>query len=116
MLMEKLIAIDYACSPHRKEQEREEQEKNLDEFTKLKRTINAQIHVIRQDLKERDRLLKENNRQELPSVKSSEIRQKIRDVTQRAEDLDKMYKSEHKKLKLKEKIPGMKDSEEKKKR
>jgi len=112
MLMKKLVEIDAACSPQRKQQEIEDREKNLDEFTKEKRAIGAYFREIREDIKERDTLMKENRTQGVK--KSAEIRRKLTEATQRAEDLDKMYKAKHKKLKQSEKIPGFKVSEEKK--
>jgi len=112
MLMEKLRVIDEACSPHRKQQQKEEREKNLDDFTKEKRAIAETIRGIRQDLKERDRLLIEDRKQGV--VKSAQIRKDIERVRERADELDKMHKTKHKKLKQKEKIPGVKIPEEKK--
>jgi len=102
MLMKKLVEIDAACSPQRKQQEIEDREKNLDEFTKEKRAIGAYFREIREDIKERDTLMKENRTQGVK--KSAEIRRKLTEATQRAEDLDKMYKAKHKKLKQSEKI------------
>jgi len=114
MLMKKLMEIDAACSPQRKVKEQEEREKNLDEFTIEKRRVADFIREIRLDIKERDRLYTEFPNDRAKGVtKGAEIRQKIKEVTERAEDLEKKYKAKHKKLKQKQKLPGIKIPEEK---
>uniref|UniRef100_A0A6B2LDN4 t-SNARE coiled-coil homology domain-containing protein n=1 Tax=Arcella intermedia TaxID=1963864 RepID=A0A6B2LDN4_9EUKA len=101
-MMKKLMEIDAACSPVRKVKEQEEAEKNLDEFTKEKRRMAEFIREIRQDIKEREALYKDDHAKGVK--KGAEIRRKIKEATEKAEELEKMYKTKHKKLKTKEKI------------
>jgi len=110
MLMQKLMQIDAACSPQRKQQAQEDREKNLDAFTLEKRHMAEFIREIRADIKVRDQILQDNPNDSKGVVKSAEIRKKIRESVQRAEELEKMYKSKHKKLK----IPDLKNADVKK--
>jgi len=110
MLMQKLMQIDAACSPQRQQKAQEDREKNLDEFTIEKRRMAEFIREIRADIKERDKIYQDNPQDSKGVVKGAEIRTKIREAIQKGEELDKLYKSKHKKLK----IPGTKNLEAKK--
>jgi len=115
MLMKKLLEIEASCSPQRKLREQEEREQNLDDFTIEKRRMAEFVREIRADIKERDKLYQDSPNDRTKAVtKGAEIRKKLKDATERADHLEKMYKSKHKKLKQKQKIPGVEVSVEKK--
>jgi len=112
-LMKKLMEIDSACSPHRREREQIEREKNLDEFTIKKRKMASLIRDIREDIKERDSLYEDDDRKKAVE-KGSEIRKKLKDAVEFAEELEKIQQTKQKNHKTKSQIPGFKLSEEKK--
>jgi len=107
------MEIDEACSPDREKKEREEAEKNLDDFTIEKRKMAEFIREIKTDIQERDEFYSKDQRSKAVT-KGSEIRGKIKQAKEVGTALEKMYKDKHKHLKAKEKLPGFKPTEEKK--
>jgi predicted nucleic acid-binding Zn-ribbon protein len=100
-LIEKLQVIEQACGDKRNKKQILEDEKKLDDFTRLKKKISRDIKDVRQQIEERNQLLGTTSNN-LATVKmSTSIRQKLKEIQKDTETLNNLQKTEQEKIEKK---------------
>jgi len=94
----RLFEIDGECAPERSQREKEEAEKNLDQFTRLKRNLAADIEQFKKDAIEMNSNLSKETRDKVGS-KNAKLRIQLEDIKKKAGQLEKIYLDKKKKLK-----------------
>jgi hypothetical protein len=86
------LVID--CEDPKKKKDREEAEKKMDDFQKLKALISKELKDVRQKIEDRNKLLKgsKGERNEGVVRLSQDIRNDLKSVKKNATELDNLYK------------------------
>jgi len=67
LLLMRLFEIDQECAPERSQKEREEAERNLDKFTRLKRNLAADIEKFKKAADELNKNINKETRDKIGS-------------------------------------------------
>jgi len=97
-LMVKLEFIQQQCADPKDRKKKQEDEKNMDDFTKLRKKIAQQIKDVRTQLEERNELLGKTENNTTTVRMSAEIRAKIKGIVKDTETLDSLQKKEFQKI------------------
>jgi len=119
-LMAKVEYINNECQDPEKKRKKEEEMKNWDDFTKLRKKVAQDLRHIREQIQERNALMGKTDMGNTTTVKMGrDIRNGLKDIIKEADELESMQKREVEKLekkKLKNKPVDPKEEEEAKNR
>jgi hypothetical protein len=96
-LIQRLEYIEEKCGDKKKGKKKEE-EKELDEFTRLRKKIAREVKAVREQISSRNELLGETENNQATVKLSVDIRSKIRDVKKEVELLSNLQKKEQSKF------------------
>jgi len=99
--MDVLIKIQDQTSDQSAKKKIAEEEKDMDEFTKLKRQISRDIKEVRKRIEERNQLLGKTDNNTVTVRMSSEVRSKLKAIQHDAEQLQSLQQKEAQKLEKK---------------
>lgn len=104
-LLSRLEKIQDQCMDPAKRKAKQEAEKNMDDFVRLKKRIAEELKDVRKRIDERNELLgTKGNANNPQSVRiSSDIRAKLKDIQKQAEELSNIHKKEQESLEKKKK-------------
>jgi len=100
-LMEVLIKIQEDTADQSAKKKQQEEEKDMDEFTKIKRQISRDIKEVRKRIEERNQLLGKTDNNTVTVRMSSDVRNKLKGIQKDAEQLQSLYQEEASKLEKK---------------
>jgi len=119
-MLVKLEYINNECQDPEKKKKKEQEMKNWDDFTKLRKKVAQDLRLIREQIQERNALMGKTDMGNTTTVKMGrDIRNGLKDVIKEADELESMQKREVEKLekkKLKNKPVDPKEEEEVKNR
>jgi len=110
-MVQRLQKIATECEDPQKKKDKEDAEKKMDDFQKLKNSIAKDIKTVREHIEDRNKLLKgaKGERNEKAVRLSQDIRNELKEVKKKATELDNLHKQqlekmEKQKLKAKNKV------------
>jgi len=108
-LMTKLEYIQSQCSDQ-KGKKKQQDDKDMDDFTRLRKKIAQELKDVRTQLEQRNELLAQDNNNAATVKMSSEVRARIKAIIRDTEQLDTLNKQEKEKIE-KKKTKGKKVEE-----
>lgn len=98
IFLKKLYYIHEQCASARKKQEEEDAEKNMDDFTRLRKKIASDIREAKEMIHERNTTNAAGESDALAAKQSNDIRLRFKDIREDIDQLGKMQRKRQKKV------------------